>query len=378
MKIPRLLQICLSSSWGGLEMAALETAQGYARKGVFVRTVCPPDSPLLQRLKNADLPFSETQARRYFDPLCVTRLRSMIKTDSITTIILHQLADIWHARPALVGLEGTRLVGFAHIFLSVTKHDLLHQWLYQRMDALICLTKTQKENFAHALTIPSERIVVIPNGVDFNLFSPSKRSDETRKSLGASGADQVLIGVIGRLDQMKGQLEMVEAANILRDQMAAGRPSHEELPFRIALIGEDTLNLQGTRAKLEARLRELQLENIVCLPGFRQDIPEVIASLDVLAMPSYAETFGRVLIEAMASHTPVVASASGGVPEIIEDGVNGLLVPPRDAKALAAALLRYISNSELRNQIRHHAWATVQSRYNVEDVQTQMDAVLIS
>ncbi len=357
-------------------MAAFETAQGYAQKNISIRTICPPDSPLAQRLKDARLPLVEIKARKYFDPFCVSRLRSLIKMDSITTVVLHQLADIWHARPALLGLKQVRLVGFAHIFLSVTKHDLAHQWLYRRMDALICLTKTQKENFAHALTIPLERIAVIPNGVDFKVFSPQKRSDETRQSLGVN-ADQILIGVIGRLDQMKGQMEMVEAAQILRDQLTTELTKNETLPFRIVLIGEDTVNLQGTRAKLEARIRELQLENIVCLPGFRRDIPEVIASLDILAMPSYAETFGRVLIEAMASHTPVVASASGGVPDIIEDGVNGLLVAPRNAKSLAEALLRYISSSELRNQIQQNAWATVQSKYNIDDIRTQTNEILI-
>lgn len=368
MASPRLLQICLSNSWGGLEMTALEIAKSYSTRGIFVRTACPPDSRLHEALNAEKLPTLTLNARSYFDPHCILQLRRSLIQDATTAVILQQLKDIWHARPALLCRPDIELIGFAHIFLSVQKKDFLHGWLYHRMNTLICLTGLQKKNFATALPIAEDRIVIIPNSVDLRAFSPANRDTEMRRILGAENEKQILIGVIGRLDEMKGQLEMVAAARPLRD---AG------LDFKVALIGEETLNLVGTKARLQSMIREYSLENTVHLAGYRSDIPRVIASLDILAMPSYAETFGRVLLEAMASGTPTIATAAGGVPDIIDDGQTGLLVPPRDSQALADAITRYLNEPGLRDKIRALALEKARTIYSLERVQKQMDDVLL-
>jgi glycosyltransferase involved in cell wall biosynthesis len=367
MTKPRLLQLCLSSSWGGLEMAAFELAQSYTARGIFLRTVCPSGSRLEEKLTTEKLPLLALRSRKYFDPSCILSLRKTFAEDETTTVILQQLKDIWHARPALIGYKNIRLTGFAHIFLSVTKNDLLHAWLYRRMNSLICLTDIQKDNFAKCLPLSRERIEVIPNGVDTQRFRPELRSDEVRRSLGATG-DEPLIGVIGRLDELKGQVETVEAAAVLKN---------EGLRFKIALIGEDTLNQQGTRKKLETLIRVHQLEDCVLLAGFRKDIPAIVASLDILAMPSWAETFGRVLIEAMACRVPLVATAAGGVPDIVTDGVDGLLAPPRNSRALATAFRRLLTDAAFARRTAEAGYKKAQTVYDLVHVQARIDSVLL-
>lgn len=362
----RILQVCLSHSWGGLEMAAFELARDMHARGFDITTACSKDSRLGARLLESQLPMVDIDARKYFDPIAILRLRKVISSRGITNVVIQQLRDLWHIRPALIGFDSVRVTGFAHIFLSVHKQTLGHTVLYSRLDDLICLTEIQKENFTTHLPVPADKIRIVPNPVDMEVFHPSKRNDDVRRSLGA-GEGETLIGVLGRLDQAKGQVETVEAARILMD---AG------LRFHVALVGEETLNLKGTKARLEERISALGVDKKVTLAGFRSDTPEIMASLDVLAMPSWAETFGRVLLEAMASKTAVVATRSGGVPAIIEDGVDGILVPPQDGRALAEAFRRLIEDPKLRERLQEAAFSKSARDYEIKLIRARLDTIL--
>ncbi|MCM2283120.1 MAG: glycosyltransferase family 4 protein [Bdellovibrionaceae bacterium] len=347
-------------------MAAFELARDMHSRGFQILTACPLDSRLGDKMREARLGHIAIDARKYVDPAAVLRLRRAIREHQISNVVLHQLRDLWHIRPALIGFDHIRLAGFAHIFLSVKKKGVGHQWLYERMDDLICLTEIQKRNFAAHLPVPEERIHIVPNPVDMSVFRPERRSQAVRESLGARSGD-ILIGVIGRLDQAKGQMETVEAARVLVD---AG------LPVKIALVGEETLNLKGTQARLEQRIHALKLETVVRLTGYRSDTADIIASLDILAMPSWAETFGRVLLEAMASRTAIVATNAGGVPDIIQDGVDGLLVPPQMSVPLAEALRRLVVDTDLRARLAEAGYQRARRMYELGLVRAQLDALL--
>ena len=360
------MQVCLSRSWGGLEMAAFELAQDLNNRGHFVLTVCPRGSRIEEKLREHRLPCEAVDSKKYFSPATTLQIRHLIQSIGIKTVVLHQLPDIWIVQPALLGLSEVRLLGFAHMFLSHSKQDLAHKFLYSRMTSIICLTRTQKENFLKNLPVKEEQIVIIPNGVDTAKFAPSNRSEDVRKSLG--GGDELLVGVIGRLDKLKGQVETVEAARILKDRGAK---------FKIVLIGEDTVNTGGTRSQLEKMIRDYDLNNHVVLAGFRSDIPAVVASLDVLAMPSWAETFGRVLIEAMASRTPVIATSAGGVADIVENNVDGLLIPPQDPQSLAFAIEKFIYNADLRESFGNKGELKAKTIYDSRFVQKQIDQILL-
>ena len=365
-KAGELMQVCLSRSWGGLEMAAFELAQDYNDRDHFVLTVCPRGSRLEEKLREHRLPCEAVDSKKYFSPSTTLQIRHLIKSIGIKTVVLHQLPDIWIVQPALIGMSEVKLLGFAHMFLSHSKKDFTHKFLYSRVNSIICLTRLQKENFLANLPIKEEQIVIIPNGVDTAKYTSRNRSEEVRKSLG--GGDELLVGVIGRLDKLKGQVETVEAARILKDRGAK---------FKIVLVGEDTVNTGGTRSQLEKMIRDYDLSEQVILAGFRSDIPAVVASLDVLAMPSWAETFGRVLIEAMASRTPVIATSAGGVADIVENNVDGLLIPPRDPQALAFAIEKFIYNADLRESFGIKGELKARTIYASDIIQEQIDKVLL-
>ena len=159
-----------------------------------------------------------------------------------------------------------------------------------------------------------------------------------------------IVGVVARLEPEKGHPTLLEAWPL----------SSARCPDAYLLIvGEGS-----RREALEAQARELRIAHRVVFTGRRDDVPAVTAALDVAVLPSYREAQGLSILEAMALSRPVVASNVGGIPEMIEDGVTGLLVPPHDADALAAAIVRLLTRPPVRRHARACAattWSTTGS-----------------
>ena len=199
---------------------------------------------------------------------------------------------------------------------------------------------------------------IIPNAVDLAQFSSPKSPELVRQQLGVA-ATAPLVGMIGRIIPWKGQDVFVEAFARL----------HKTYPQAMAvIIGEpDTFEGERYQAVIRKRVQELGLEDHILWLGHRHDIPEIISALDVLAHCSVTpEPFGRVIIEGMAAGTPVIASNGGGAAEIVSDGVNGLLTEPGDAEALAAAMIKLLTDATLRERLRRNGRKTVQQRYTME------------
>jgi glycosyltransferase involved in cell wall biosynthesis/O-antigen ligase len=183
------------------------------------------------------------------------------------------------------------------------------------------------------------RLVVIPDAVDTERFRPDNDPAPARKAWGIA-ADQVLVGTVGRLHTWKGQEVLVEAAALLRE-----RCPH----VRFVIVGDIVPGQPGPKMALEAAIARAGLGDRVQLVGFWPDAAEAMAALDIMVLPSTSpEPFGLVLLEAMASGKPVIATAHGGPLEIVADGETGFLVPPGDAAALAEAIERLAKDPQLR------------------------------
>jgi sugar transferase (PEP-CTERM/EpsH1 system associated) len=180
--------------------------------------------------------------------------------------------------------------------------------------------------------VPPERIRQLYSGVDVHRFCPDHGST-------AAGADdQVVIGTAGRLDPVKNQAALVDALRRIhdRDPGRAGR-------LKLIIVGDGPL-----RAGLEQRVQAAGLQKQVSLLGARQDVPALMRGMDVFALPSTNEGISNTVLEAMASGLPVVATRVGGNPELVVDGVTGMLVAPGDDASLAEALARYAGDPLLR------------------------------
>ena len=202
--------------------------------------------------------------------------------------------------------------------------------------------------------VPDAKIYTVLNSTDTNEFDPARvQRGAFRKQLGLDESTP-LIGIVARLMVWKGHLELIEALAKVRDAIP---------DVRLAIIGKEDLLAAGAGPPFPQQVREriarYGLERNVLWIGWSDRMPQIMRDLDVLAMPSWEEPFGLAVTEALAMETPVVGFASGALPEIMTDGREGRLVPPKDSDALAAALIEVLGDSGLRTEMGRKGRARV-------------------
>jgi sugar transferase (PEP-CTERM/EpsH1 system associated) len=199
----------------------------------------------------------------------------------------------------------------------------------------VALSKDLERYLREAIGVPQERITQIYNGVDIDLFHPSPAG---REAIGPySDPGHFVVGTVGRMQPVKDQLTLVRAMIELwrSDQSARER-------LRLALVGDGPL-----RAEIEGLLRRENSTDYTWLAGARDDVPRIMRGFDLFVLPSLAEGVSNTLLEAMASGLPVVATRVGGNPELMEEGRSGMLAPPADPHAMAAAIHEYYLNRDM-------------------------------
>jgi glycosyltransferase involved in cell wall biosynthesis len=242
------------------------------------------------------------------------------------------------------------------------------------VDAFIYISRAVADSYV-SQRIPVGKGTVIHNAVDLSEFSRTDDSASVRSEFGWT-CHESLVGVVGRLDWWKGHEYFLEAVA----QVARQVPN-----LRGLIIGEpeNTPKNREYYQKLQSLTKSLGLEDRVIFTGFRSDVPRLMSALDVVVLSSSVpEPFGRVIIEGMAAGKPVVATAAGGVLDIIEDGVNGLLVPPGNPAAMAAAILSLLGDSKRARRLAEAGQRRVHEQFTVQRhvaaVQNIYDSILRS
>ena len=229
----------------------------------------------------------------------------------------------------------------------------------RRTDRLIELTAGGVVEYLAEDIGRREQFRVIFSGVDFGPYEGARaRREVTRRALGV-GPENVLVGGAGRLEPVKGFAYFVAAAQTI----AAAVP---EACFILAGAGSLRAELEAQAAGLADRFRFL---------GLRDDVPGLMAAMDIFVMPSVNEGMGRVLLEAGAAATPAVATAVGGIPDIVVDGSTGVLVPPRDPQALAEAVIALARDADRRRGMGEMARAMVVPAYGLDRMVQQIETL---
>jgi len=211
-----------------------------------------------------------------------------------------------------------------------------------------------------SIGIRPDRVTQIYNGVDTDKFHPSKSPRERLGPDGFLAADSFVVGTVGRMEPVKDQITLVRAF-IQLVQSRAG--AHDRL--RLMMIGDGSL-----RAPAMELLRSAGLENLAWLPGERDDVSELMRSMDLFVLPSLREGVSNTILEAMASGLPVVATRVGGNPELVGEEDTGVLVPHSDPPSMADAIDSYFREPE--RGVRHgaHGRRTVEKRFSMEAMVT--------
>ena len=282
------------------------------------------------------------------------RLQRLILDRDIDCV--HTNWFVAHDRPAILAgrLAGVPCVSHIRAFETLNSFDRLVT--VRCVDEFVFISRAlERDHLGQRSHIP--RGSVVYNGLDLSGFSSSANPGQVREELGLAAADKV-VGMVGRVEPWKGQ------AYFIRAMLQATRRFPD---LKALVVGQVEPHARVYYEELLQLVEELGLSDKVVFTGFRSDLPRLLRGLDLLVHSSVdPEPFGRVIIEGMAAGVPVIGMDAGAVPEIIEDGVSGVLVPPGDVEALANTVCSLLASPDRSRRLAQEARRRVEERFTVE------------
>jgi len=357
-----ILQTCYSPSWGGLEMQTLEISLQLIRRGHRVTLSCRPATRLATEAERSHIPLLLHDIRGYLHPIVIARLSSELRHVGIDLIHCQHSRDIATVVPAML-LSGR----YRPILLSkrvgsyIVKKDFLHSLTHRHISRVLAISEVIHRNVLDTLPVPPERVLTLHDAIDTSRYSPQHATGKSVRSEFGFTDDVFLVGFVGRISPGKGHGELLHAAAMLK-------PRYPNV--RYLIVGEASYGEEGYAEQIRHLAGKLGVDDVVTFTGFRKDVPDVMRAFDLFAFPSHAESFGIGLIEAMAIELPVVSTNCDGILDIVVDGETGIMVPPKDAEALARGLSRLLDDPGLRKRMGEAARRRVVALF---DQQKQLD-----
>lgn len=279
----------------------------------------------------------------------------------IVRIVKRYDVDILQANTARMHIIATAAALLTHRSVIWVHHAydvplLLHRMLSIVPAQIICVSKTVMQHYVGTVKDQS-KVGIIYNGIDFGILDRERRSDYFEKYKGSGGAE-LKIGAIGRIEARKGQLYLIKSMALVLKSMQN---------VRLYIIGDIGPGEEKYEEKCRELIEEIGLTEKVVFTGFVKERYAAMDSLDVIVQPStLPESFGRVLTEGMALGKPIIATDIGAFLEIIQDGVNGLLVPPCNEERLAEAILKLAKDRHYASMLGSSGRKTVFENYNMD------------
>jgi L-malate glycosyltransferase len=349
------LQIDTARSWRGGQNQVLLTARGLRALGHRVAAVVHPDGELRKRLP-ADMETVGLAPRNEVDLPAAWRLSRIIRDLRPDVVHAHDPHGVAVAATALSIASPTprpALVAARRVDFHLRPNSF-SRWKYRQVDRFICASNAIRAMLLED-GIPADLAVTVHEGVDIDRVlgvEPLNVREEYWFP-----PHSLIVGNIAALVPHKGQRFLVDAAAIV---------IRERPETRFLILGEGEL-----RPALEQQIKHLHLSQHVVLAGFRTDVLAVLKGLDVFVMSSVTEGLGTSLLDAMAAGRPIVATRTGGIPEVVVHGETGLLAPPRDGRALAEAILQMLKDAPGRQRVAEAGFARVRERFSVERMVAQ-------
>ncbi|CAM5364402.1 TIGR03088 family PEP-CTERM/XrtA system glycosyltransferase [Rhodanobacter lindaniclasticus] len=355
---PLIVHVLYRLDTGGMELMLI-TLINQTHKYYRHAVVCLDGyTAVRDRIEFDDVPCFALNKKSGKDWLCYFRLWRILRKLKPDLVHTYNLGAL-DAAP-IAKLAGARRVVHAERGRDARdpqgesrKYRRLRRALLPFIDRYLAVSRDLQHWLVEKIGIDAARVACIPNGIDLDKFAAAPGKGEGRVLLGSfAPPGTILIGTVGRLDPVKDHAGLISAFNYLCEWLP-GLREH----LRLVIVGAGP-----THAVLDAQINRLGLCAQVCLLGNRSDIPALLGEFDIFALSSIAEGMPGVVLEAMAAGLPVVATDVGGVSEVVQSGVTGMLVAAGSADGLAKALEAYACNSALRGQhgrsgrMRVEAW----------------------
>jgi glycosyltransferase involved in cell wall biosynthesis len=346
----RIAYLSTQTGFYGGEVHLCHLAAGMRDRGHRIACVVRPGSRLAARLDDLGITYHELPLVDWYEPVTMLRLHGWLRRSGAQVLHTHTPRDHYIAAVATVG-TGIRNVGTRHQLHPIALPGLKRP-LLGRLDALIAVSDAVHAVLRESPLALPPLTLTIHNGVDTGAVLPER--DGLRRAVGLT-PDAPVVGFVGRLSPDKGVETLLEAA---------ARLAHGAWPrLRVFIVGDDPRG--GHVRHLHRRVTELDLQDAVHFFGYVPRADRASADFDVQVVTSHAEPFGLVTLEAMAHRHAVVATTTGGSPEIVRDGVEGFLVPPRRPALLAERLDRLLREPDLRRRLGECGRRRVEERFSL-------------
>jgi glycosyltransferase involved in cell wall biosynthesis len=355
----RVLYLITELNIGGAERV-LARLMAHLDRDRFTPTVAcfyGGHGPVADEIRTLNIPVIDLGMTAKWRWDALWRLYCLLRRERPT--VLHT----WMFHANIPGRVLGRLTGVPAIISSertMGQEGSLRRWLNcltaSLADQVVCVSQRVADFVVQDVGIPRHKILVIPNGIDLRDFEHLPGKHQARAMLGLS-SDRMLVGTVARLNSVKRLDVLLQAMGSL-------------LGVYAVIVGDGS-----ERAPLEAISERSGLAGRVHFAGQQDEVQTWLAALDVFVLSSDWEGMPNALLEAMAAGLPVVATAVGGTPEVVVDGVTGLLVPPRDPVALAEAITRLLHDPDLRRQMGQAGRERVKERFTVERMVSRTEAL---
>ncbi|HEY0873031.1 MAG TPA: glycosyltransferase family 4 protein [Vicinamibacterales bacterium] len=344
------LHIDTAQTWRGGQNQVLVTVLGLRAAGHRAMLVAHSNGELRRRAAEG-LELLPLAPRGEMDLSAAWRLSRAIKSLRPDVVHAHDPHAVAMAALALsMSSEGKRapLVASRRVDFHLKK-SALSRWKYNQVDLFICASEAIRRMLI-ADGIDAARTVTVHEGIDLARVAAAPETPLHEQLFLPHGS--LIVGNVAALVPHKGQKHLVEAAALVVRQVPDAR-------FVIAGEGE-------LRESLEHHIKHLGLEKHVKLAGFRPDILSLHKAFDIFVMSSVTEGLGTSLLDAMACGKPIVATAAGGIPEVVEHGKTGFVVRPRDHHAMADAIVRLLKDEALRRRMGEAGLSLVSAKFSAE------------
>jgi len=340
----RVLHIDTERGWRGGQQQVIYLLETMYAEGYFTNLICQPASEIQKYCQEKKMPYHSVKMQNEMDFYAGFKIARFCRNNNFNIVHLHSAHALAIGLWTKLFYSKLKLIAVRRVDFHI-KNNFFSQFKYKSrvLDKIICISNGI-EKVLRADGIPEQKLITIHSGIDIGKFVDITPPENFRHDLGIPEKN-VVVGTVAALANHKDYPNLLRAAKIVVEQ-------NNKVTF--CAVGD------GPEKKQILKLAdELGLKDRFIFTGFRADIGNFLKMFDIFVLASKKEGMGTSILDAHAVGLPVIACKTGGIPEIISDGNNGLLVPPKNEQKFAEAILQLVNNAQLRKTLARNAKQTV-------------------
>ena len=363
----KIAQLCFSPAWGGLEMRCLEDSVRLVERGHEVVPLVAPGAPAVAHFSEQGMRPIEVRAHNYISPLATLKMAQIFKREKVQALHMHRTQDMGPALLAAKLAAVPQRVLTLRMESHKDKFDPYHRWVYGQLTRLLTVSENLCRRAIQHRPIAPQKARCLYNGLDIEKLLAGKEDRSLIRKRWKIDENAFVVGIVGRVEPRKGQHLVLKAGAKLVDQIP---------DLVLVIVGDETMNKRGEIGRLKNMAQELGIASRVIFTGFQSPPGSIVPAFDVSVLATNRETYGNVTVEAQALGIASIATNEGGMPEIVDDGETGLLVPVEDDEAIRSAIERLYLNPDLRARMGVNGGDRMPERFSLKRHMQELEAVL--